>query len=219
MQKLKTLLSITKALQNHNIMYRWGYPTKLTVMKDGTSSVISSLDEGLKLPCSWDIIPEQGPSSQSSSSAWRTKTIGSWSPTDIATKSTTYDHLNIYTISQQHDFPRFFGALNPLINPSLKCAVLLSMHSHWNHTMYTVTVNWYSCFFLLNFLFLKLGPSCSRCSSFYKTTSVGVGVGVTPCTSTTNNSQTSSSGILHCWDACIPGLSTKVVPLERGAQA
>lgn len=59
LQKRKSLSTITKALRNHNITYRWGYPVKLTITYNDTTSVITTLTDGLALLCSWDILPEQ----------------------------------------------------------------------------------------------------------------------------------------------------------------
>lgn len=58
MQKRKALLPVTKALRNHSMVYRWEYPAKLTITKDGETSVISSLEEGLALLRKWDILPD-----------------------------------------------------------------------------------------------------------------------------------------------------------------
>lgn len=44
MQRRRSLLPVTKALRNHNIIYRWGYPAKLTVTWDDHTSVINTLD-------------------------------------------------------------------------------------------------------------------------------------------------------------------------------
>lgn len=57
MQRHKSLLPITKALHNHAIIYRWGYPSKLTVTKDDQTSVINNLEEGHTLLRYWDILP------------------------------------------------------------------------------------------------------------------------------------------------------------------
>lgn len=59
MQRCKSLLSITKALRNHNIAYRWEYPLTLTITRDDNTSVIYTLEEGLKLLRAWDIFPEE----------------------------------------------------------------------------------------------------------------------------------------------------------------
>lgn len=59
MQKGNSLLPITKALRNHDITYRWGYPSRLTIIHDGTTSVSNNLDEGLKMLRAWDLLPAQ----------------------------------------------------------------------------------------------------------------------------------------------------------------
>lgn len=56
---------ITKALQNHNIGYKWGHPTKLSVDKNGRSVTITSLESGLALLKEWGIIPDPQPPSSS----------------------------------------------------------------------------------------------------------------------------------------------------------
>lgn len=62
LQKRKNLNTITKEPRNHNIMYRWGYPTKLSITRDGRTHVVNSLEKGLSLLEEWKIIPEQEPS-------------------------------------------------------------------------------------------------------------------------------------------------------------
>lgn len=49
MQQRRQLATITKPLINNHIPYRWLYPAKLLVTKDGVSSVIMTMKEGLKL--------------------------------------------------------------------------------------------------------------------------------------------------------------------------
>lgn len=65
MQKRKALLPVTKALHNHNIVYRWGYPVKLTVTHDGNTTVITDVEEGLQLLRSLDILPDHAPAGPS----------------------------------------------------------------------------------------------------------------------------------------------------------
>lgn len=60
LKKCKSLIPITKALQNHNIVYHWGYQMKLTVTHN-TKSVITSLAEGLTLLRFWNINPSKIP--------------------------------------------------------------------------------------------------------------------------------------------------------------
>lgn len=78
LQKRKNLNTITKVLRNHNIMYRWGYPTKLSITRDGRTHVVNSLEKGLSLLEEWKIIPEQEPgttrSPRSVEPEWKTVT-------------------------------------------------------------------------------------------------------------------------------------------------
>lgn len=45
----KLLAPVTLALRNHGLMYRWGFPTKIIFNKNGVTSIISSLEEGIKV--------------------------------------------------------------------------------------------------------------------------------------------------------------------------
>lgn len=65
MQKRKSLLPVTKALRNHNIPYRWGYPIKLTVTHDANTTVVTDVEAGLELLQSLDILPDQPPAGPS----------------------------------------------------------------------------------------------------------------------------------------------------------
>ena len=76
MQRRRALLPVTKALRNHDIVYRWGYPAKLTVTRDNHSSVVNYLTEGLALLRSWDIVPAQIDGDQPSAS--KVSTQDSW---------------------------------------------------------------------------------------------------------------------------------------------
>lgn len=65
MQKRKSLLPVTKALRNHNIPYRWGYPVKLAATHKANTTVINCVENGLAFLGSLDILPAQtteGPS-------------------------------------------------------------------------------------------------------------------------------------------------------------
>lgn len=59
LMKRRNLNTVTKALRNHEISYRWNYPSKLTVIKDGTSHMIDSVDRGIALLRSWNILPDE----------------------------------------------------------------------------------------------------------------------------------------------------------------
>lgn len=53
----KKLVSITKVLCNNNIVYQWGFPTKLTIKRQGRPYTIRSLYAGLDLLKEWGILP------------------------------------------------------------------------------------------------------------------------------------------------------------------
>lgn len=54
----RKLNTITKALRNHKIEYKWRQPSKLIITKDGSTHVVSSLEGGLDLLRTWSIIPD-----------------------------------------------------------------------------------------------------------------------------------------------------------------
>lgn len=58
LQRRRNLSSITKALRNHKIIYRWKYPAKLEISHNGSKHFLSSLEEGIRLLRSWSILPE-----------------------------------------------------------------------------------------------------------------------------------------------------------------
>lgn len=43
------LAPITATLRQHNVLYRWGYPTKLIIMRNGVTHTINTLDDGSKV--------------------------------------------------------------------------------------------------------------------------------------------------------------------------
>lgn len=57
LQKRRNLNTITKVLRNHNIPYRWGYPTKISIIKQDKTFVVDSLDKGISLLKEWNILP------------------------------------------------------------------------------------------------------------------------------------------------------------------
>ena len=61
LQKRRNLVTITKALRNHKLSYKWGFPTELIVTKDDKDYVIDSMAKGLALLQSWEIVPEPQP--------------------------------------------------------------------------------------------------------------------------------------------------------------
>ena len=56
--KRRNLNTVTKVLRNHRIIYRWGYPTKISVTKDNRTFTITSLEKGLDLLKEWGILPD-----------------------------------------------------------------------------------------------------------------------------------------------------------------
>lgn len=45
--KRKNLHAVTKLLRNHKIVYCWGYPTKLSIMRENHTYTVTSLEKGL----------------------------------------------------------------------------------------------------------------------------------------------------------------------------
>lgn len=77
LQKHRNLGTITKALRNHKLSYKWGFPTKLIVTKDRKEHIMDSVDKGMGLLSKWGIIPEPSTSSRydkdsNQESEWRT---------------------------------------------------------------------------------------------------------------------------------------------------
>lgn len=58
LQKGMNLNSVNKILCNHKIIYRWGYPTKLSITKDNRNYTVSSLEKGLDLLWEWGVLPD-----------------------------------------------------------------------------------------------------------------------------------------------------------------
>lgn len=56
MQQRRQLATITKPLNNHHIQYRWLYPAKLLITKEGKSQVITNIKEGICLLREWQLI-------------------------------------------------------------------------------------------------------------------------------------------------------------------
>lgn len=61
MENRRQLSTITKALQNHKIPYKWGFPTKLLITHQNKTHVVRTLSMGLTLLRNWHIIPEEWP--------------------------------------------------------------------------------------------------------------------------------------------------------------
>lgn len=58
LQLRRQLKTVTKALNNHKLIYKWRHPATLVVTRNGTHHTISNIQDGMKLLHSWGIIPE-----------------------------------------------------------------------------------------------------------------------------------------------------------------
>ena len=61
LQKRRNLATVTKALRNHKLTYKWGFPTKLIVTKDDREYVMDSLEKGMSMLQAWGIVPDLQP--------------------------------------------------------------------------------------------------------------------------------------------------------------
>lgn len=61
MENYRQLSTLTKALQNHKIPYKWGFPTKLLITHQNKTQAVRTLSAGLKILKTWCIIPEEEP--------------------------------------------------------------------------------------------------------------------------------------------------------------
>lgn len=64
----RQMKTITKALYNHKIPYKWRHPATIVINREGTTHIISAPMEGIKLLHSWNVIPELPRNDFSSSS-------------------------------------------------------------------------------------------------------------------------------------------------------
>lgn len=48
-QARRKLTPVTSALRQHQVQYRWGFPTRLIIMRNGTTHVISTISEGISV--------------------------------------------------------------------------------------------------------------------------------------------------------------------------
>lgn len=58
LQMRRQLKTVTKALNNHKLIYKWRHPATILVTHNGASHAISTTEGGMKLLHSWGIIPE-----------------------------------------------------------------------------------------------------------------------------------------------------------------
>lgn len=57
----KQLKSVTKSLFDYKIPYKWKHPATLLITKDGTTSIVSKHQKGMRLLHSWGIVPAISP--------------------------------------------------------------------------------------------------------------------------------------------------------------
>ncbi|CAH2284044.1 Hypothetical predicted protein, partial [Pelobates cultripes] len=55
LQYRKSLVQITTTLREKNIAYRWGYPAKLLIHREGKMHVITNAEKGLNQLKDWGI--------------------------------------------------------------------------------------------------------------------------------------------------------------------
>lgn len=79
LQRRKNLISLTKALHSHDVGYHWKYPATLKISHDGSTALITTIQEGLRLLKEWKIVPENLPDSAQSNPP--TRPSWDWSKT------------------------------------------------------------------------------------------------------------------------------------------
>ncbi|CAH2219898.1 Hypothetical predicted protein [Pelobates cultripes] len=64
MFKRRSFAPITMALRNANILYKWGFPTKLIIKRNGIDRAILTPEEGRKILGEWNVpVPTTDPQS------------------------------------------------------------------------------------------------------------------------------------------------------------
>ncbi|OCT92582.1 hypothetical protein XELAEV_18015639mg [Xenopus laevis] len=64
--KRKAFAEITKILRQNDIPYRWGYPVKLIIQRNGTPTILSTVSDAKKALARWDLpsAPATAPTSE-----------------------------------------------------------------------------------------------------------------------------------------------------------
>ncbi|XP_066451070.1 uncharacterized protein [Eleutherodactylus coqui] len=57
LQNRRKYRNITQILRDNKILYKWGFPTKLIITKNGKTYVVQKPEEGLQLLSRWDLAP------------------------------------------------------------------------------------------------------------------------------------------------------------------
>ncbi|CAH2252641.1 Hypothetical predicted protein [Pelobates cultripes] len=55
MEKRRSFITVTKTLRNNNVAYKWGYPTKLIIWRQGRNHIATDPTEGMKLISAWGL--------------------------------------------------------------------------------------------------------------------------------------------------------------------
>ncbi|OCT56186.1 hypothetical protein XELAEV_18000688mg [Xenopus laevis] len=61
--KRKAFTDITKLLRHNDIPYRWGYPVKLIIQRNGTPTTLSTVSDARKALEGWGLTPATDPGS------------------------------------------------------------------------------------------------------------------------------------------------------------
>uniref|UniRef100_A0A8C5M9B1 Uncharacterized protein n=1 Tax=Leptobrachium leishanense TaxID=445787 RepID=A0A8C5M9B1_9ANUR len=59
--KRREFLPLTKLLRNHEVAYRWGFPTKLLIWREGRLHAITNIPSGMLLLQEWGFVKEYTP--------------------------------------------------------------------------------------------------------------------------------------------------------------
>lgn len=54
----ETWITSQKHSETRKLSYKWGFPTKLIVTKDGVEHVMDTVNKGMALLTAWGIVPE-----------------------------------------------------------------------------------------------------------------------------------------------------------------
>ncbi|CAH2250563.1 Hypothetical predicted protein [Pelobates cultripes] len=61
MARRRDFINVTKCLRNHKIPYRWGFPTKLLIWRNGTLTKLEDPDQGMHKLKAWGLFPDHAP--------------------------------------------------------------------------------------------------------------------------------------------------------------
>ncbi|CAH2293131.1 Hypothetical predicted protein [Pelobates cultripes] len=61
MARRRDFINVPKCLRNHKIPYRWGFPTKLLIWRNGTLTKLDDPDQGMHKLKAWGLFPDRAP--------------------------------------------------------------------------------------------------------------------------------------------------------------